>query len=90
VNVSTIQFPSKAFWSIMLRDKSGTRLFQLMILPFMFLLHPMKIRKESVGLGKAPQIVMHTKLALCPEIGMIQFINIEMDITICIRTWEMP
>jgi hypothetical protein len=53
-------------------------------------LHPMKIRKESVGLGKAPQIVMHTNLALCPEIGMIQFINIEMDITICIRTLEMP
>jgi hypothetical protein len=50
----------------------------------------MKIRKESVGLGKAPQIVMHTNLALCPEIGMIQFINIEMDITICIRTLEMP
>ncbi len=50
----------------------------------------MKIRKESAGLGKAPQIVMHTNLALGPEIGMIQFINIEMDITICIRTLEMP
>ncbi len=72
----------------MLRDKSGTRLFQLMIL--MFLLHPMKIRKESVGLGKAPQIVMHTNLALCPEIGMIQFINIEMDITIVYEHWNCP
>jgi hypothetical protein len=57
----------------MLRDESSTKLFQLMTLPLMFLLHPMKIKKESVGLGKAPQIVTHTNLALCPEIGMIQY-----------------